>query len=375
MIPKMNIISKLYQEQVVNKIKETNWEEGTTGPWVVELDTTEICDLACPGCISADIMETKNSFSNQRLIELGEELCEIGVKAVILIGGGEPLAHPKIGEFITYLGEHDINIGITTNGSFIGKHLDVIAKYSFWTRVSVDAATNETFLKLRPTKGGTSKFDKIIQNMRDLAEVKKGKLGFSFLIRTEADGFGIESNIHEIYNAAVLAKDIGCDYFEVKPSYNFVGGVDHSLVKHDPKRMEEAREQIERLDELATDNFKIMRAITLEDSLNGVEREQTKDYHYCPMTELRTLICPSGVFVCPYWRGKERFRIGDVNNTSMKDMWLGKRRKQVMAYLDPVKHCRFHCLRHESNIEVIKMIDLFNQGKDVETTEEYDRFI
>lgn len=375
MAQKMNIIRKLSQEHVVEKIKTTDWAIGTTNPLVVELDTTEVCDFACPGCVSTDIISNNNRFSNERLMKIGREFYEYGVKAVILIGGGEPLAHPFISKFITYLAEHDIHIGITTNGSFIDKHLDVIAECSSWTRISMDASTDETFKKLRPTKSGKSKFYQIVENMRKLAKIKKGKLGFSFLIRTEADGFGLESNINEIYDAAFLARDIGCDYFEVKPSYSFDQGIDHSLVKHDPVRMQEAREQIERLGELVTDKFKIIKAINLEDSLGELETIQKKDYLKCPMTELRTTICPSGVFVCPYWRGKERFRVGDVNKISIKDMWIGERRKQVMQYLDPSKHCSFHCLRHESNLEVFRMIELLKQGKTMDKIDEYDRFI
>ena len=87
---------------------------------------------------------------------------EAGVKAVILIGGGEPLAHPAVGEFIEKLWGHDINIGITTNGSFIDRYMDTIAKCVSWTRVSVDAATGDTFDRLRPAKNGKSEFEHII---------------------------------------------------------------------------------------------------------------------------------------------------------------------------------------------------------------------
>lgn len=371
----MNITKKLSQNFVVKKIKETNWKIGTDAPLVVELDTTEACNMACPGCISEDLVANNNSFTNERLMELGKEMNEAGVKAVILIGGGEPLAHPKAGDFIQYLGENDIKIGITTNGSFIKKHLDIIAKYSSWTRVSMDAATDETFRKLRPLKNGGSDFENIVRTMRELSKIKKGKLGFSFLIRTEADGFGIESNIKEIYKAAILAKDIGCDYFEVKPSYNYANGMDHSLVKHNKERMEEARKEIQKLGALVTDDFKVIEAINLEDSLNGVDKLQTKNYTMCPMTELRTLVCPSGVFVCPYWRGKENFKIGEVIKTSFIGMWDGEKRKKTMEFLDPSIHCGFHCLRHQSNLDVFDMIEKLNNGEKIEVIEEYDRFI
>lgn len=374
-VKKMNIVDKLHQELVIKKIKETNWEVGTTGPLIVELDTTEACDLACPGCVSEELMEAGRKFSSDRLMEIGKELKDIGVKGVVLIGGGEPLAHPKIGDFMKYLGENDISIGITTNGSFIHKYMDIIAEYSSWTRISMDAATTEMFSKLRPTKGGGSKFDLIVNNMKKLAKVKKGKLGFSFLIRTEIEGINIPSNINEIYDAALLAKDIGCDYFEVKPSYQYRNNAVHSLVKHDKSKMDQARKEIERLEELVTDKFSIIKAITLDASLDGADYDQPKNYKMCPATELRTLITPSGVYVCPYWRGKEQYNVGSAITTSIKDIWASEKRKNIKNFLDASKHCPFHCLRHESNLEVYKLIEQVKNGSEIKTLQEFDRFI
>ena len=375
MSKKMDLIAKLHQDFVYEKICKTNWMEGTTSPLVIELDTTEACDLACPGCISEDIMKTQNKFSNERLLSLGKEFYEVGVKAVVLIGGGEPLAHPAVGDLMEYLGKHDIHIGITTNGTFIKKYLEQIAEYSSWTRVSMDAASDELFKKLRPSKGGKSKFFDIVENMQLLAEVKKGKLGYSYLIQTGADGIGVVSNVHEIYQAAELARDIGCDYFEVKPSYQFRNGSDHALMQHDSALMSEAKQQIKHLDELETETFSILKAINLEYSLNSTKEPQYKNYHTCPATELRTLVCPSGVFVCPYWRGKEKMYIGELHNTSFEAMWQGKRRKKVMEHLNPGKHCSFHCLRHDSNLEVLKLIQSKDKQSNIQIIDEFDRFI
>ena len=91
------------------------------------------------------------------------------------------------------------------------------------------------------------------------------------------------------------------------------------------------------------------------------------------MAELRTLITHSGVYICPYWRGKEPYRLGDANNTSFSDIWQGERRRKVVENTNPIEKCQFHCLRHESNIEVLKMVQ---EGREkIETVPEYDRFI
>ena len=67
-----------------------------------------------------------------------------------------------------------MHIGITTNGTFIDRFICEIAEYSFWTRVSMDAAKQKTFDILRSPKAGPSKFRKIIANMENLAKKKRG---------------------------------------------------------------------------------------------------------------------------------------------------------------------------------------------------------
>jgi len=375
MINKMNLTDKLYQEFVIDAISQTEWDSPNNSPLVIELDPTAACNLACPGCISEDIIAKGGRFSNERLLSLGKEFIDIGVKAVILIGGGEPLAHPRAGMLIELLGSNDVHVGITTNGSFIDRSIVQIAKYVQWTRVSMDAGSKQTFSKLRPNKNGKSDFSKIINNMEQLAKIKKGKLGFSFLIQTESDGLGVVSNISEIYSAAKLSKEIGCDYFEVKPSYNFRGDVPHSLMKHKQKDMDHARIEIERLNELQTSDFRILQAINLERSLQGVNILQEKKYKSCPSTHLRTTVTPTGVFVCPYWRGKEHMRIGDVTENSFHETWQGVRRGKIMNRLDVSKECQFDCLRHETNLLAIDLKKRLNDGSGIKVIEEFDRFL
>ena len=96
--------------------------------------------------------------------------------------------------------------------------------------------------------------------------------------------------------------------------------------------------------------------------------KKTGDDHKCCGQQ----ICPSGVYVCPYWRGKEPYRIGDAKTQSLDEIWHSDRRKSIMDQLDPVIKCDFHCLRNETNREVIR-IQGMDKG-DVEIVPEYDRF-
>jgi MoaA/NifB/PqqE/SkfB family radical SAM enzyme len=383
---KMNLIEKLNQEMVIKSLSGiSSWESGSKSPLVVELDPTTACDLACPGCISGELLN-QEKFSNERLLKLGVELYDAGVKAVILIGGGEPLAHPAIGELITYFGLNDIQVGITTNGSFIDRYLDSIAQYVNWTRVSMDAGTDDTFRKLRPTRNNESKFNKIISNIELLAKNKKkaNALGYSFLIRSQADGRSYNpagkniglvetENIDEIYIAAQLAKSIGCDYFEPKPSYD--NG--HSLIMHKKEDMLRAQEQIEKAKTLEDENFKILESVNLKDSLDSISSVQPKSYIKCPTAELRTLITPSGAYICPYFRGAQSKNIGDLHGQSFKEMWVGQQRREVMNLHNSSKDCKMHCIRHETNNQLFKIHQDIHKGVEINLNnfENEDRFI
>ena len=364
----LNLKRKLLQTSVVKKIRQLGVKGGSDAPWVVELDPTSACNLACPDCISISLLN-KGGFTNDRLRKLAVEIVEAGVKAVIMIGGGEPLAHKDSGWVIDYFGTHGLHVGVTTNGTLIDSHIDCLAEHTRWVRVSVDAGTPETFQKFRPSPNGVSKFDQVIKNMALLGERKKGKMGFSFLLLSEFDPEGnvTQSNVSEIYTAGKIAKEIGCDYFEVKPSYDF----DHYLIGQPSEQVEATLEEISRLDYLKDDQFRVITPATLKDVLSGKPLVQPKTYQSCQISELRTLVTPSGTYVCPYFRGVDDKRMGDLTTQSFADMWGSDKRKQVMKKLDPSKDCNFHCIRHKTNLALEEMFTM----DEIKTIDDYDFFI
>lgn len=364
----LHLARKLLQRSVVERIDEIDADGRSPAPWVVELDPTTACNLACPDCISGSLLN-KGGFARHRLREITQEIVEAGVRAVILIGGGEPLAHPETGWVIDYLGQHDVHVGVTTNGILIDRHLTVLAEHTRWVRVSMDAATPETFQYFRPSPSGVSQFDRIIANMRAFAGVKRGKLGYSFLLLSDVDGDGTvkRSNLCEIYAAAVIAKEIGCDYFEVKPSYD----MGHFLLSQPKAELAEARRQIEALKDLETDTFRILAPVNLKYVLEDQPLVQPKDYTRCAVSEMRTLVTPSGAYVCPYFRGCSDKRIGDPNTQSFAEIWQGQRRADVATATDPSRDCRFHCIRHQSNLLMEDML----AGGAVDPGSDFDRFI
>ncbi|MBF0543582.1 MAG: radical SAM protein [Candidatus Riflebacteria bacterium] len=363
----LSLAGKLNQKSVRERLQE-HFAHKQTGPWVIELDPTTVCNLACHDCISVNLLH-QGGFERERLKELAREFKEIAVRAVVLIGGGEPMAHPEFGTIVNYFYENDIHVGVTSNGTLIERYLDILAEKAKWVRISVDAGSNEMFHEFRPAPNGKSLWPTVIEGMRKLGNRKKGKLGYSFLVlsKCDSDGNVIKSNVSDIIQAAHLAKELKCDYFEVKPSFDML----HFLVNHSVEVHGVVAEQLKQIQHLQDDTFKIISPYTLGEALEG-SATQLKTYHRCLVTEFRTVVSPSGVFVCPYFRGNLNMRLGDANKQTMQHIWTSEKRKTVLRRLNPSIHCTFHCIRHSSNLLLEKWL---SEGFPQETIEDFDFFI
>ena len=86
-IDRLDLTAKLYQPGIYDIVAKVASGGRSKAPVVVDLDPTSFCDLACPECISGKLLN-KGRFTRERLGSLAEELVSMGIKAVILIGGG-----------------------------------------------------------------------------------------------------------------------------------------------------------------------------------------------------------------------------------------------------------------------------------------------
>lgn len=360
----MDLSAKLYQPRILPTVLDVARGRRSRNPLVVDLDPTTFCDLACPECISGKLLN-QGRFTSERLAALAGELVDLGVAAVILIGGGEPLAHRGTRAVIRTLGRAGVAVGVVTNGTMIDHNLDVLAEHTSWARVSVDAATRETYRSFRPDRRGGSAFDRVIGGMRRLAEVKTGALGYSFLVmvRREADGT-VVSNHDEVLAGAELAHDIGCDYFEVKAMFD----EQHHVIGVSEEVLASVETQVERARSLESNHFRIVNSSTLDSLRKHEGPVQAKDYRRCGVAELRTLITPSGVYTCSYHRGNKAAMLGDAVTDSLVDIW----RDSDRGIVDPSRDCGFHCARHRSNLELAEIAA--GRGREV-CDADYDLFI
>lgn len=89
-------------------------------------------------------------------------LVQMGVRGIILTGGGEPTINPHFSKITDWLERNEIPYGLNTN--LVN---EVLCNANF-VKVSIDAGDKERFKAIR----GKDKLDDVINHLRDLIEYK-----------------------------------------------------------------------------------------------------------------------------------------------------------------------------------------------------------
>jgi MoaA/NifB/PqqE/SkfB family radical SAM enzyme len=152
----------LYHRDAVKSLRA-----GKNHPIVLHIMPTEICNLRCVFCSVAQRGAEGKLHSDLTLEQIGHvvgALKPMGLKAVILSGGGEPTAYSKINELIKYLNSENLEIGMITNGTILAEKIksenfDLLT----WIRISINSFDYRE--------------DIVVPKLND----KKTALGFSYI--------------------------------------------------------------------------------------------------------------------------------------------------------------------------------------------------
>ena len=185
-------------------------------PVQVDIDPTNMCNLNCPHCNACEARTRVPGYmTKEHLIDIANFCGEWGVKGACVAGGGESLLNDGTGALLLQLQANGIESGVITNGSLLEIEIvDIIANCSRWCGISVDAATPETYNKIKGLPKDAAMFWKVISNIGNLVARKEERgtyldVAFKFLIHP--------NNVYEIYDAAKLARGLGVKHFHARP--------------------------------------------------------------------------------------------------------------------------------------------------------------
>lgn len=298
----------------------TQWlGTGTTNPISWELDLTNRCNHKCPDCPGG-----RNDDEDLDLDSAKDYLFQInrfGGKSIVFTGGGEALMNPiapEVMKFANYsLG---LDVSLITNGSLLNEeNVPIILKHCTWVRVSLDAGSPKAY---KFTHGcGEKMFYKVLDNIRLLVEARaRGNfgctIGVAFLTAAKTK--------KDMLRFTKLSRSLGVDYVQFRPYWYD----DTDVTK-----------ELARCKKLERDGFTVLKSANKYDHLREPRPyDMCYGHHFAGVINLHTL------YLCCHFRGKEKYKLGDLRKTTLRDIWNSERRKQVYEEIDysdcfPVCRC------------------------------------
>ena len=335
----LEILRELVENEIitlnVEKQKQENIPENyLSAPFRVFYDITYKCNLRCKHCFTNSGIENKDELTLKEKIELIEQLSDLGVEK-ISIAGGEPFASKDIYSFIKKCNEKDIDVSISTNGTYFDK--DVIKKINLLKikniTISFDGGTEESMDYIR----GKGTYKKVIEGLDTLQKYYNKK----YSIKTTL----MKNNINEIENLINIAIKYGCNMIK----FNCVREDGRAVLNRDNIILSQ-NEYIETIKNIEKLRSKYQDKIKIRAPLNIFGCDD--DYEF--ITELgfgcfagKESICidPIGnVKPCSHY--PKEFICGNVKDDKIKDIWNNSDILKKFRELKGNKICN-NCKKYE----------------------------
>ncbi|MEW6605988.1 MAG: radical SAM protein [bacterium] len=175
----------------------------------LDMELSNVCNLRCKYCYNTSGERLKNELQLAEVIDIINQAKDLGVRSIIIIGGGEPILFNGLLEILTYLNKKGILSVLFTNGTMITRE---IAEKLFENNVSVVMKLNSMNSKIQDFLAGKKgAYEMMMQGLQNLI-----KAGFP----SRECRFGIETvickqNIEEIPKMWVWSRENGyIPYFE-----------------------------------------------------------------------------------------------------------------------------------------------------------------
>ena len=291
-----------------------------------------ICAYRLAGYSSNESFDRSDQMPLGKVIETLDCLKDMDVQAVQFTGGGEPLVHPNIEQIIKATIDREIKFAIVTNGAQLTPAIIELMPYASWVRISLDAATHETYSMVHGTN--QSDFERVVVNIGEISHDRNRPeiLGVSFVINRE--------NYQEISAAAKLARDLWADNFRISAAFTpqgrgYFAGIEDWITQ-----------QCDEADELLNEHFKVINL--WPDRLK--DTEEMPDYSYCPTKEFVTYIgADQNVYLCCMLAYNGKGLIGSIKNNSFKELWENVGKREQFNYHNPLIDCRLTCMYNQKN--------------------------
>ncbi len=350
----------LWHEEALQHI-----ERGRQAPLIqVHLMPSLICNQRCSFCAyqarddgdvegwkNRQLVNQRQHMDPQRLRDLVIDFARMGVQAVELTGGGEPLTQPGLDDFLRDLAQTDIRFALVTNGTRLDAPLaDLIAATEWrWARVSIDAGDRQTYMRVR--RCGPAHWVRAWQAVELLAE-RRDRISVLDRVQRVGVGYVVDAENYEgVYEGVRLAREHGADNVRLSVAFTPEGlsrFPDDAL----PIAIEQARAAVE---DFSRHDFAVHDLIS-ERGQNLLAGAQ--DYKLCAWKEVGCVIGGDlNIYACCSWAFNPAGLVASFKGCTFEQAWNGDQAREWRRQHDARRDCPIECLYEQRNKRALEMID------------------
>lgn len=315
-------------------------------PVHVRLKPTNICNHDCWFCAYrqdgfqlGQTMAERDQIPRDKMLEIADDLAEMGVKAVTFSGGGEPLVYPHLLEAMGRLAAGGIRLAALTNGARLsGALAEAFARDATWVRVSIDGWDGPSYAAARGVK--ETEFDKVMGNMAAFRRLG-GKCALSAVIVVGRD------NAPHLAELVGRLADIGVDSIKLSPVIVSNDAGENNL--YHAEIAEVVREQARLGVDLARGRTEF------SDAFDAQLHSFRKGYHWCPFLQIRPVIAADlNVYSCQDKAYNPKGLLFSIRGRRFRDAWVAD--KDAFFRIDPARDCDHHCVANAANLTLLEFL-------------------
>jgi radical SAM protein with 4Fe4S-binding SPASM domain len=336
----------------------------------VRIEPTEICNFQCKFCVTQDELRlniikeqgyngTNRKFDLERILNLLDELKEVGVKAISFVAVGDPLMYPGIEKVLKKAFELNFALGLTSNFAMDIKEetIDVLSRFR-WLRWSMNGGSEEIYLKTNNPRGKSKEY--AYENVQsNIKKIIQKRVENKTTVTINASYVVSEWNFNDLENAAILGKSLGIDNLFFRPDMMAMNPRTNKpldILKKNHNLLLKAMNH-------ANNKFKVHAEYERE---NDVLKSEDKDL-VCFYSNHSIYIAANGdVYPCCYTRINKKFAIDNISNKNFKKFW--SEQKNVDHYkelnINTCPSCPY--TKINSDLEKIYKGNAFNYPKDTD---------
>jgi len=322
-------------------------------PITIDCALTRRCTYRCVYCYGMLQANDEKRMTRDVIFRFLDDAAEIGVKAISFVSDGESTCSPHLYDAILRGKANGLDMALGTNGYLLREdRLEEVLPALTYLRFNMSAAEVRRYGHIHGCK--TECFYKVCNIVKECVRIKKENhlevtIGLQMVLLPEFED--------QILPLTILGKELGVDYFVIKHcSDDEEGrlGVDYSKYFDMVDVLKKA--------ESYSDEKYLVRA-KWSKILSGGKRKYSQCYGPPFILQLSGsgLVAPCGMLFNDRYK---KFHIGNIVDTSFKQIWQTDRYWEAMNYLaspqfNARKMCGSLCLQHKVN----ECLDQIKKGR------------